>query len=124
MRTRLRRAVVAALALCAAVGTLPAAPAQNQHRQDHPSHGGLSATIRYTECGIPHILAKDYADLGFGTGWAQAADQVCTLADGFVTVRGERSRFFGADAASDSWTGSPTRPRGWRSSTARAGTVP
>jgi acyl-homoserine-lactone acylase len=27
---------------------------------------------------------------------------VCTLADGFVTVRGERSRFFGADAASDS----------------------
>lgn len=26
---------------------------------------------------------------------------MCALADGFVTVRGERSRFFGADAASD-----------------------
>lgn len=57
--------------------------------------------IRYTEYGIPHIVAEDYPDLGFGTGWAQAADQVCTLADGFVTVRGERSRYFGADAATD-----------------------
>lgn len=111
MRTRLRRAVVAAVALLAATGTLPASAAQNQqeqHRQQHPSQGDLSATIRYTEYGIPHILARNYADLGFGTGWAQAADQVCTLADGFVTVRGERSRFFGADAAADSALSSAT----------------
>ncbi|MFI0541520.1 penicillin acylase family protein [Streptomyces sp. WSLK1-3] len=109
MRTRPRRAVVAAVALFAAVGTLPAAAAQDQQRQHHPSHGGLSATIRYTEYGIPHILAKNYADLGFGTGWAQAADQVCALADGFVTVRGERSRYFGADAAADSALSSATK---------------
>ncbi|WP_405726731.1 penicillin acylase family protein [Streptomyces sp. NBC_00028] len=102
MRTRLRRAVVAAVALLTATTALPAAAAQGRDRQQqHPSHGGLSATIRYTEYGIPHIVAKDYADLGFGTGWAQAADQVCTLADGFVTVRGERSRYFGPDAAPD-----------------------
>ncbi|MFC8431113.1 penicillin acylase family protein [Streptomyces sp. NPDC057253] len=110
MRTRPRRTVVAAVALFAAVGTLPAAAAQDRHQeQRHPSHGGLSATIRYTEYGIPHILAKDYADLGFGTGWAQAADQVCTLADGFVTVRGERARYFGADAAPDSALSSATK---------------
>lgn len=118
MRTRLRRAVVAAVALFAAVGTLPAAAAQDQHeqheqheqqKQEHPSHGALSATIRYTEYGIPHILARNYADLGFGTGWAQAADQVCTLADGFVTVRGERARWFGADAPADSALSSATR---------------
>ncbi|WP_406155353.1 penicillin acylase family protein [Streptomyces canus] len=108
MRTRLRHTVVAAVALFTAVGTLPAAAAQNQQKQEHPSHGGLSATIRYTEYGIPHILARNYADLGFGTGWAQATDQVCTLADGFVTVRGERSRFFGADAASDTALSSAT----------------
>ncbi|MFI9828898.1 penicillin acylase family protein [Streptomyces sp. NPDC051913] len=101
MRTRLRRAVVAAVALLTATTALPAAAAQGRDRQQHPSHGGLSATIRYTEYGIPHIVAKNYADLGFGTGWAQAADQVCTLADGFVTVRGERSRYFGPDAAPD-----------------------
>ncbi|MFF4351175.1 penicillin acylase family protein [Streptomyces sp. NPDC001530] len=101
MRTRLRRLVVMAVALLTATAALPAAAAQPQGLQEHPSHGGLSAVIRYTEYGIPHIVAKDYANLGFGTGWAQAADQVCTLADGFVTVRGERSRFFGPDAAPD-----------------------
>jgi acyl-homoserine-lactone acylase len=105
MRTGPRRLVVAAVALLtAATGTLPATAAgQRDHgsRHERPSAGGLSAVIRYTEYGIPHILARDYADLGFGTGWAQAADQVCTLADGFVTVRGERSRFFGPDAAPD-----------------------
>ncbi|NUS25978.1 MAG: acylase, partial [Streptomyces sp.] len=109
MRTRLRRAVVAAVALLTATTALPAAAAQGRDRQQHPSHGGLSATIRYTEYGIPHIVAKDYADLGFGTGWAQAADQVCTLADGFVTVRGERSRYFGPDAAPDGSLSSAAR---------------
>ncbi|GAA2473134.1 penicillin acylase family protein [Streptomyces longisporus] len=101
MRTRFRRLVVAAVALLTASTALQAAAAEHPSGQDHPSHGDLSAVIRYTEYGIPHIVAKNYADLGFGTGWAQAADQVCLLADGFVTVRGERSRYFGPDAATD-----------------------
>ncbi|MFI1016404.1 penicillin acylase family protein [Streptomyces sp. NPDC020965] len=63
--------------------------------------GGHSATIRYTEYGIPHITADNYPNLGFGSGWAQAADQVCILANGFVTVRAERSRWFGPDGPSD-----------------------
>ncbi|MFE5813621.1 penicillin acylase family protein [Streptomyces sp. NPDC056479] len=111
MRTRPRRLVVAAVALFATVAGLPAAAADRHESQDpqkHPAHGGLSATIRYTEYGIPHIVAKDYKSLGFGTGWAQAADQVCTLADGFVTVRGERSRFFGPKAPTDSALSSAT----------------
>ena len=101
MRTRTRRLVVAAVALLTASSALQATAAERPSRQDHPSHGGLSAVIRYTEYGIPHIVAKNYADLGFGTGWAQATDQVCLLADGFATVRGERSRYFGPDAATD-----------------------
>ncbi|MFF4521220.1 penicillin acylase family protein [Streptomyces bluensis] len=101
MRTRLRRLVVTALALFTAAGSLPAAAAGATDRQENPSNGGLSAVIRYTEYGIPHILAENYADLGFGEGWAQAADEVCTLAEGFVTLRGERSRHFGADAVAD-----------------------
>ncbi|MFJ9709110.1 penicillin acylase family protein [Streptomyces sp. NPDC101234] len=99
--TRVRRLFVTAVALLTASAALPAAAAGSRSHQDRPSHGGLSAVIRYTEYGIPHILAKDYADLGFGTGWAQAADQVCTLADGFLTVRGDRSRFLGPTAATD-----------------------
>ncbi|MDT9683555.1 penicillin acylase family protein [Streptomyces sp. TRM76323] len=102
-RTSLRRLLpVAAAVFATAAATLPATAAPPPAAGDHrPSAGGLSATIRYTEYGIPHILAKDYASLGFGTGWAQAADQVCVLADGFVTVRGERSRHFGPDATTD-----------------------
>lgn len=118
MRTRPRRLVVVAVALLAATAGLPATAAEQQDRNDGQgrpdlpvqlSHGGLSADVRYTEYGVPHIVAKDYKSLGFGTGWAQAADQVCTLADGFVTVRGERSRFFGPDATTDFSLSSATK---------------
>ncbi|MFF0752790.1 penicillin acylase family protein [Streptomyces sp. NPDC004267] len=101
---RLKRLALLGAALATVTATLPAtatsasaAAGAGAEPRDH----GLSAVIRYTEYGIPHIVAKDYANLGFGTGWAQAADQVCTLADGFVTVNGERSRWFGPDAAPD-----------------------
>ncbi|MEU7133491.1 penicillin acylase family protein [Streptomyces sp. NPDC046261] len=101
LRHRLRALTVGGLALLTAATALPAsatAAARGAHR---PSGGGLSAVIRYTEYGIPHIVGKDYANLAFGVGWAQAADQVCVLADGFVTLRGERSRTFGADGRPD-----------------------
>ncbi|MFF8652803.1 penicillin acylase family protein [Streptomyces huasconensis] len=98
MRIRTRRLAAAGVTLLTAAALLPAG-AVAAPRDTGPSGGGLHATVRYTQYGIPHILAKDYTNLGFGTGWAQAADQVCTLADGYVTVRGERSRYFGPDAA-------------------------
>ncbi|MFD9336986.1 penicillin acylase family protein [Streptomyces sp. NPDC060028] len=110
LRTRpaLRRAALTGAVLLAATAAIPQAEAAAAG--DHgPSGGGLSAVIRYTENGIPHILAQDYAHLGFGTGWAQAADQVCVLADGFLTVSGERSRWFGPDAAPDGSLSSATR---------------
>lgn len=108
LRNRLRLLAVSGLALLTVSASLPpAAAGASQSR--HPSGGGLSAVIRYTEYGIPHIVAKDYANLGFGTGWAQAADQVCVLADGFLTVRGERSERFGADAAPDGSLSSATK---------------
>ncbi|MEU9981799.1 penicillin acylase family protein [Streptomyces sp. NPDC050856] len=109
-RTRLRSLLPAALAVAALAGSVaPAAPSPAAPGgRHHSSGGGLSAVIRYTGYGIPHIVAGDYAGLGFGTGWAQAADQVCVLADGFVTVRGDRSRHFGPDAAPDGSLSSAT----------------
>ncbi|MFB6842647.1 penicillin acylase family protein [Streptomyces sp. NPDC056361] len=102
LRTRLKHLALTGAALAVVTASLPgAAAADSGDRGRHPSDRGLSAVIRYTEYGIPHIVAKDYANLGFGTGWAQAADQVCVLADGFLTVTGERSRYFGPDAATD-----------------------
>ncbi|MGW0119709.1 penicillin acylase family protein [Streptomyces sp. NPDC003327] len=109
LRTRLRHLALTGTALAAVVAALPAGSAADSAGRGHrPSDGGLSAVIRYTEYGIPHIVARDYANLGFGTGWAQAADQVCVLADGFVTVDGERSRHFGAAAAPDGSLSSAT----------------
>ncbi|MCY0935616.1 penicillin acylase family protein [Streptomyces sp. H34-S4] len=105
-RPLLRRVALTGAALLAAASAIPEAAAQD--RGSGPSGGGLSAVIRYTENGIPHILARDYAHLGFGTGWAQAADQVCVLADGFLTVSGERSRWFGPDAVPDGSLSSAT----------------
>jgi acyl-homoserine-lactone acylase len=55
------------------------------------------AEVRRTAGGVPHIKADDYGSLGFGHGYAFAQDQLCTLADTIVTVRAERSRFFGTD---------------------------
>ncbi|WP_030759596.1 penicillin acylase family protein [Streptomyces sp. NRRL F-2664] len=112
-RSTLRRAAVAGAALLAATAAVPPAharpPAPAAAADRIPAGGGLSAVIRYTENGIPHILGRTYAQVGFGTGWAQAADQVCVLADGFVTVSGERSRWFGQDATTDGSLSSVTR---------------
>ncbi|CAM5278283.1 penicillin acylase family protein [Streptomyces abikoensis] len=104
LRHRIRALAGLGLAVLTCAAALPgeaAAAGAGAPASERASGGGLSAVIRYTEYGIPHIVAKDYANLGFGTGWAQAADQVCTLAEGFVTLRGERSVRFGPDTRPD-----------------------
>jgi acyl-homoserine-lactone acylase len=58
--------------------------------------GAVEATIRRDPHGIPHILANDYKGLGFGYGYAFAQDNICTMADTYVSVRAERTRYFGA----------------------------
>src|SRR5437764_7245297 len=56
---------------------------------------GAKAVVRYTEHGIPHIVAKDFSGLGYGYGYAAATDNVCELAKIYVTVSAQRSRYFG-----------------------------
>src|SRR5919199_3985898 len=58
-----------------------------------------SAVIRRTAHGIPHISARDYRGVGFGYGYAFAQDDICPIAEDYITVRGERSRFFGPDGS-------------------------
>lgn len=59
--------------------------------------GALRATIKRTTFGIPHISAADFQGLGFGIAYAQAQDNLCLMADNYLSVSGERSRFLGAD---------------------------
>ncbi|MEU0276768.1 penicillin acylase family protein, partial [Streptomyces sp. NPDC006307] len=54
-------------------------------------------TIRYTEYGIPHIIASNWEDLGTGYGYAAAKDNICTLADTYLMVNAQRSRYLGPD---------------------------
>src|SRR5437879_5396051 len=98
---RRRWPAVVALMLCVA---LPAADAQAAKKQKGPS-----AVIRRSAHGIPHIQAKDWEGVGYGYGYAFAQDNLCTMAEDYVTVRGERSRFFGP-TATYSQRGNSTTP--------------
>jgi acyl-homoserine-lactone acylase len=99
MRWNRRTAVVAALSTALVLPTAAAAA----------SHSGSGIEIRRTEYGIPHILAHNYSDLGFGYGYAFAQDNACQMADRVLTLRGERSRYLGAAATNnDSLNGTDT----------------
>lgn len=89
-----RLGVAGALAL----GLLGAAP--DPARGSSPNQGidrqaTYEALVRRTEGGVPHIKAADFASLGFGTGYAMAQDNICILADQFLTFSAERSHFHG-----------------------------
>ncbi|MFB7227355.1 penicillin acylase family protein [Streptomyces fimicarius] len=92
-RTRLPVAVVAAVAVMstlAATGSTATGAAAAGAGPDRP-------TIRYTEYGIPHIIASDWEGLGTGYGYAAAEDNICTLADTYLMVDARRSRHLGPD---------------------------
>jgi acyl-homoserine-lactone acylase len=80
-----RRVLVAILVLLAAV---PATASAQE---------SFDATIRHSAHGIPHIEARDFGGIGYGYGYAFAQDNICVIADQYVTVSGERSKFFGPD---------------------------
>ncbi|MFZ4300285.1 penicillin acylase family protein [Streptomyces cinereoruber] len=81
-------AVAVAVASTTALGGTPA---------DDAGTGPDKPTIRYTEYGIPHIIASDWEGLGTGYGYASAKDNICTLAGTYLMVNAERSRHLGPD---------------------------
>jgi acyl-homoserine-lactone acylase len=91
---RLRVLTVIA-AIAALVGSAAPALASRPPAARGPASGQLSAQIRYTTGGIPHILAHSWQDLGFGYGYVFAKDNLCTMANDYVTVEAQRSRYFG-----------------------------
>jgi acyl-homoserine-lactone acylase len=91
----LRHLVLAA----AAAALLPIAAPAGATTPMHPSASGaplkFDVTITRTENGTPHILAKDWSSLGYGYGYAFAQDNICPMADDYVTVDAQRSYYFG-----------------------------
>jgi acyl-homoserine-lactone acylase len=58
----------------------------------------FSADITRTTHGVVHVKAADFRSLGYGLAYAYAQDNLCMFADSLLTVRGERSLYFGGDA--------------------------
>lgn len=76
--------------------------------QTFAPNGLLKTSIRRTTYGVPHIQADNLESLGFGSGYAQAQDNLCVLADGFIKANSQRSMYFGPHASIDFTTGQPT----------------
>nr|CEL15350.1 peptidase S45, penicillin amidase [Kibdelosporangium sp. MJ126-NF4]CTQ95611.1 peptidase S45, penicillin amidase [Kibdelosporangium sp. MJ126-NF4] len=93
-------ALAAAAAVAVPLTTATAASAASA------DHRGLSALVRYTENGVPHIKANDFAGLGYGYGYAAAKDNICQIADLYVTLNAQRSEYFGPDKPANSALGS------------------
>src|SRR3954447_24109761 len=53
--------------------------------------------IRRTSHGIPHIKGNSFRAVAYGYGYAFAQDNLCEIADSYVTVDAQRSRYFGPD---------------------------
>jgi acyl-homoserine-lactone acylase len=71
----------------------PSAAGNVQHAAKHKHHYKVSITR--TTGGIPHIVGANFGDAGYGYGYAFAQDNLCVMANDYVTVEGQRSRYFG-----------------------------
>jgi acyl-homoserine-lactone acylase len=103
IRTRPRRLASVAAAISVAVAVISGAgvglgAAARAVARPAPAGPGYQATIVRTAYGIPHITARDFGSLGYGYGYALASDDLCAMAQIYVTVEGNRSRYFSPDA--------------------------
>ena len=100
-RTRLLAAALAAMLALGACSSdkdnVAAPPPQTAAR--------IQVEVARTTHGIPHVRAEDYRSLAYGLAYAYAQDNVCMFADSVLTVRGERSLFFGGEARPRQRTG-------------------
>jgi Protein related to penicillin acylase len=64
-------------------------------RQINAPDGKLSARIQTTTGGVPHITADNLESAGFGSGYVQARDNICIIADSIIRARGERAMYYG-----------------------------
>jgi acyl-homoserine-lactone acylase len=87
--------ITAAVAVVVLTAVSPAQAATTATVRDAGGAAPLQVTIRRDDHGIPNIIGDNFADVGFGYGYALAQDNICELAETYVTVRGQRSRYTG-----------------------------
>ena len=70
---------------------------KKQARQKEQNKKRPPVTIRTTEGGVPRIIAGNFRGLGYGYGFTLAKRNICSMAQIYTTVSGERSKYFGPD---------------------------
>ena len=77
MTSSVRRVTLTAAALLVAplLASAPADAGPTRERVDQAQQAAptYDATVRITQHGIPHIVADDWASLGYGSGYADGA---------------------------------------------------
>lgn len=86
------RPVMAWCALATAAALLGACAAT-------PGGGSAEAQVQRTAHGVVHVSAPNLQTLAYGVAYAHAQDNVCQTAQQLVTIRGQRSRWFGEGQA-------------------------
>ena len=57
----------------------------------------LTANIRWTDYGVPHIKADNLESMSYGVGYAFAKDNICILADQILKYNSQRAKYYGPD---------------------------
>jgi len=96
-----RRLVLRAAVLSLALAAAPGPAGAGLGGMADALFGGELARVTRTAHGVVHVDARSEEALGFGIGYAYAQDNVCAVADLLVTLRGERSRWFGAESSGE-----------------------
>lgn len=92
----------ALVALAAALLIAPGAASAKKAKYD--------VEVTRDKAGIPHVDAGNFLSLGYGQGYSYAQDNLCLFADAITTVRGERTKYFGADGFSYYYSNSTVDP--------------
>lgn len=61
------------------------------------SDGVLTANIRWTDYGVPHVTADNLESMSYGVGYAFAKDNICVLADQILKYNSQRAKYYGPD---------------------------
>src|SRR5664279_424195 len=76
-----------------------------------PQPGARVVQIDRTTYGIAHVTASDYEGIGYGVAYAYAQDNLCLVAEQLLTLRGDRTRFLGAQGSGEVGLGRLPNPQ-------------
>src|SRR5215204_2879819 len=72
-------------------------------------------SVTRDSAGIPHIVGKGFRSVGYGEGYAYAQDNLCMFADDVITLRAQRSKYFGPNALFYQYAGGGAIDPNWKS---------